>query len=235
LTCQAAAERALVERYLAGTLPEADAAEFESHYLTCADCQEALKLGAALRRTLPRAEETVSGRRWILIGLPSLAAAAVAGLLLFGDRPDPALRALGGVSPAPVYLGVPIRLGEASVADSLFEAAMAAYGTERYAESVTGLRAALEAGVDRAPAEFFLGAGLLMVGNPAEAAEALSRVVALGETPYLAEARFYRAKALLQLGRGSEALEELRQVPTNTIVGDHARALTDSIMEVRRR
>jgi hypothetical protein len=75
-----------------------------------------------------------------------------------------------------------------------------------------------------------------MTGRAEAAAAAFARTIALGETPYLPEARYYRAKALLRLGRGREALAELEQVgAAAAIIGRDARVLADSIREALRR
>ena len=69
-----------------------------------------------------------------------------------------------------------------------------------------------------------------MRDRPAEATAAFARVIALGDTPYLGEARLYRAKALLREGGGAAALSELHAVaPNSNAVGAWARALADSV------
>jgi len=114
--------------------------------------------------------------------------------------------------------------------DSLFALAMKAYDAHRYDAATTGLRTALAAGADSAPAEFFLGAALLMRDRHEAAAETFGRVIALGDTPYLGEARLYRAKALLRRGGGAAALAELHAItPQSNAVGAWARALADSV------
>jgi tetratricopeptide (TPR) repeat protein len=230
--CEQLAEQAVVERYLAGQLSADEAAGFEEHYLTCADCQEALRMGALVRTALPGAVRAArSRRRWLLLGPPGLAA-ALAVVLLRGSSAGP-LNGLGGVAQAPIYLGVPVRNEEPTQPDSLFARAMDAYLAEQYEDAAAGLRAALEAGVAPAPAEFFLGASLLITGSSRAAAEAFARVIALGDTPYQAEAQYYRAKALLRLGRGADALALLHQPGVEASpIAPAARALADSIRRV---
>ncbi|HLG04759.1 MAG TPA: hypothetical protein VI383_01290 [Gemmatimonadales bacterium] len=239
LTCRIVEDRELVERYTARVLPESDAIAFEEHYLTCRRCQESVRLAAGLGRAfaapiVPRSRAI--RRRWFWVGVPVGLAAAAAGILILGPNGDPALRDLGRVPQAPVYLGVAVRAGPPLSADSAFALAMEAYSSGRFAEATHRLRDAIAAGVDSAPAEFFLGASLLMDGKAAPAAEAFARVIALGDTPYLLEARYYRSKSLLRLGRGRDALEEseLARSP-DTIIGRAARALSDSIREALRR
>jgi len=69
-----------------------------------------------------------------------------------------------------------------------------------------------------------------MGNDPAAAVPLLERVIAYGETPYLAEAHFYAAKGLLRVGRKDAAVEHLRWLTArDTEQSDHARALADSV------
>src|SRR5437762_1059740 len=128
------------------------------------------------------------------------------------------------------------RRGPGVRGDSLLALAMKAYDDRRYDAASAGLTGALAAGTDSAPAEFFLGAALLMLDRPEAAAETFGRVIALGDTPYLGEARFYRAKALLRQGNGAAALSELHAVASSSsAVSGWARALADSVESRMRR
>jgi TolA-binding protein len=117
--------------------------------------------------------------------------------------------ALGRVGTPPVYAGAPVRAA-ARPADSLFVASMASYAAGAYERAERGLRAALAAGVDTVPVEFFRGASLLMLGRPREATVAFEHVIAAGPSAYVDEARYYRAKSLLAQGQHAAALIELR-------------------------
>ncbi|UCC71646.1 MAG: zf-HC2 domain-containing protein [Gemmatimonadota bacterium] len=57
LSCDAVIDRGLIERYVAGTLSEAEVQAFESHYLTCGRCQNELRMAAAIRDVLPGVQE----------------------------------------------------------------------------------------------------------------------------------------------------------------------------------
>ncbi len=225
----------LVPRYLARRLSEQEQEAFEAHFLTCARCQHDLELGLAVRGLLPR-QPRVRWRGWAAVG--SLAAAAAIGaLLLLPSRGgSEALRALGAVRQAPIYLGIPIRAGTPSLTDSLFAAGMTQYLDEHYERATGELEKAVRAGPDAAPLEFFLAASLLMTGHAAEAAAGFAKTVALGDTPYRAEAHFYRAKALLQLGRRTDAERELAEaVKSGGVIGAYAKSLTDSLQGIGRR
>jgi tetratricopeptide (TPR) repeat protein len=239
ITCEDVAERALIERYVAGRLDRADAGALEEHYLFCARCRDDVRLAVAVRGALPsvQAGPLRTPRRFVRFGIAAaLAAAAIAAVLLAGPRRSgSAFVPLGAVREPPIYLGIQVR-ATPHEADSLFAAAMSAYATGRYEDASAGLGAALAAGVDSAPAEFFRAASLLMRDRARDAAAAFRRVIALGDTPYLVEARFYLAKALLRLGRGVEATEALRLAATDPgEVGRQARALADSVEVMRRR
>jgi tetratricopeptide (TPR) repeat protein len=110
---------------------------------------------------------------------------------------------------------------------------MADYLAGDFEAAVVGLGAALTAGIEPAPAEFFRGASLLMLDRPEEATGAFDAVVAAGESPYLAEAHFYRAKALLRLGRAADAQNSLEASAAvagrGSAVAASARALSDSL------
>ena len=238
LACRDYEEMAFVERYLLKRLSPAEQEAFETHFLTCESCQKAIELGIAIRRTLPPVEAVPSRRSWVTLGA-GLGLAAAAGLaavlLLPSTRASAEVTRLGAVGQAPLYLGVPVRADQPASADSLFGKAMAAYASEDYSEAVPALRASLRAGVDSAPAEFFLAASLLMSGEEEDAAAGFGRVIALGDTPYRPEAHFYRAKALLRLNRAAEALTDLQSAAAlEGVVATHARALADSVQRVAR-
>jgi len=227
LTCETVAARELVERYVTGRLTDADGlGEFEVHVLTCARCREEVRLALAVRAEL-RAAAAPHARRWP-IGVSLAVAAGAAALLLL--RPSTArLQALGAVQDAPIYLGEQVRGGAPTAADSIFDQAMRAYANGDYAGAAAGLDRALKAGVDSAPALFFLGVSELLLHRDGDAASGLRRAVALGDTPYLLEARYYLAKALLRGGDGRGALRELSGTGPDSAVAAANAALADSV------
>jgi len=238
IACDEFAEGAFVERYLLRRLSPAEQEAFEAHFLTCESCQQAIELGSAIRGALPVVTAMPARRSWGALagGLGLAAAAGLAAVLLWpSNRPPTELTRLGAVGQAPLYLGIPVRADPGTSADSLFGAAMASYAAERYSEAASALRAALRAGVDSAPAEFFLAASALMSGDAEAAETGFGRVIALGDTPYRSEAYFYRAKALLRHGRATEALADLRSAAAvEGVIGGQARALADTVQRVAR-
>jgi TolA-binding protein len=112
---------------------------------------------------------------------------------------------------------------------------MAAYASKDYDAATTGLKAALDVGVDSAPAEFFRSASLLMLKRNYDAAAGFTRVIALGESPYLPESRYYLAKALLRQGLARDAVQQLHEVGVaNRDLHVLATALADSIEAIAR-
>lgn len=229
----------MAERYVAGSLSPEEAEAFEEHLLECESCREEVRLAETIREALLEDEPPARGElpAWLRIAaalamVTSLVLVAI--VLVPGDDVDPGLAELGRVVQAPVYLGTSVRAPEGRP-DSLFADAMDVYVAEDYAVAVDGLRATLAAGGDEPPVHFFLGASLLMIDRPEEAAEAFAAVEAAGDSPYLDEARFYRAKALLRQGDADAALDFLRDAADGGgAVAGHAAMLADSVRAAMR-
>ena len=231
-------ELELAQRYAAGLLDSTDAAAFEEHLLLCERCQTEVRLTVGVRRIVREAPAISSGRRarWI-VGVSALLAAGIAAFLIVPGGVSRKVSALGQVKEPPAYIGMSVR-ALPQRGDSLFEAAMLAYVARRYDVAAAGLRAALAAGVDTVPAEFFIASAELMAGHPREAAVVYGRVIAAGTaaTAYLPEAHLYRARAFLRMGRTADALAELAAVSRDDAVnGPVASALADSVTQVTRR
>ena len=230
--CNVADAPGLAERYVARQLSDQEAAAFEEHFLTCGDCQREVRLAAAVRAglSIPRTAASDTPRhagRWIGLGLAL--AAGIGTIIVLRSTSSAVVTSLGGVIEPPAYLGVTVR-GTPGLADSIFDAAMTAYAARRYGDAVAGLRRAVAAGQDSVPTEFFLGASLLMSGEPRDAAAAFNRVLARGDTPYRDDAQLYEAKALLRLGRGREALDVLTgHTPADPVTAATLSALADSV------
>jgi tetratricopeptide (TPR) repeat protein len=232
--CAEIAESGGVERYLAGRLAPAEVEAFELHYLTCARCREEVRLGAAIRAGLVSRVHR-RGLARPALGVLALAAGIAALALVARRGAESPLERLGRMEEPPAYSAIRVR-GPASALDSVLDAAVAAYRAREYAAAAAAFRAALAQGLERAPGDFFLAASLLLAGDPTGAEAGFGRVIELGSTPYLTEARYYRAKALLRLGRGPEALLELRGAARSTgILGEVARNLADSVEVMLRR
>lgn len=78
LTCSEVAEDALIERYLAGELPDDDVEALESHYLTCDRCYDELRLAVAVRDALPDVAKIDTRRLTLVEGSVGTAAPATA-------------------------------------------------------------------------------------------------------------------------------------------------------------
>ena len=85
-------EQNLIDRYVRGTMPAAERAEFEEHFVDCAECQEQIEVAKSLRQAVREsiaesaggwiAGEPVHERRRPASGWRWVAIAACAGLLM---------------------------------------------------------------------------------------------------------------------------------------------------------
>jgi len=74
LTCEAVADRGLVERYVSGRLRgDPDRTNFEAHLLTCASCREEVRLAMVVRAELGAPAK----RPWWWVGVGAAAAVLV--------------------------------------------------------------------------------------------------------------------------------------------------------------
>ena len=238
-------EAELADRYVTGRMPEAERVAFENHFVACAQCQQDLKFASAVRTAVAAgapqltasaghgaAPANPSSRtkrsravRWAGVAL----AAGLAAIIVIRSTPSVALVALGGVVDPPPYAGIAVR-GTPGRGDAIFDGAMTEYSARHFAAAVEGLRAALAAGQDSIPTEFFLGASLLFTDDARAAAGAFDRVLAKGDSPYFDEAQLYEAKALLRLGHGGDALDVLaRHTPADPVAAAKLNALADSV------
>jgi hypothetical protein len=122
-------------------------------------------------------------------------------------RPGPtSLEALASFDP-PAYRPPTLR-GEGAPLPAL-RSAMDRYTARDWKGAVAGLREAARGTPEDPEVLFFLGVAELLAGEPRRGVETLGQVVALGDSPYLEEARFYRAKGMLQRGDVAGARREL--------------------------
>jgi hypothetical protein len=89
---------------------------------------------------------------------------------------------------------------------------MSRYGDGDLAGALPELEIASRMAPEAPGPRFFLGVCLLLESRVEEGVERLRQTVALGDTPYLEEARFYLAKGLLLGGDRAAAEAELDQV-----------------------
>ncbi len=238
MTCRDAVPDELVERYTLGQLDEEATEAFENHYFGCPECLVRLEtlqaLPIALRRRARHGRGVALRRQrlpaWVGVAA-SVAAVAAAwlGWRLATGRPGdqattPSTLAVS-LPPVPTKVrGViewaritPPRFQAPSLRGFLpespeFEAAMDRYIQSDYAGAVAGLEEVVRRKPDDAAARFFLGACHLLSGRMPAGIVRLEEVVALGESPYLEEARLYLARALVQEGRLDDAAAELQKV-----------------------
>lgn len=237
MACREAVPDERVESYALGRLDDVEMASFEEHFFDCPECLSRLEtlqaLPAALRSRAERAPGTkgrAPHRLWLPVGAGLAAGVALvaAGWLsyrLATGRPGESSTASSqAASPPPASAAAlvewarisPPRFRPPSLRGLQPEppelrAAMEAYVRSDYA----GASARLERAVRRHPREaavlFFLGASHLLTGRIPEGIVRLEETIALGESPYLEEARLTLAKALVREGRLDEAATQLEK------------------------
>ncbi len=222
-----------VERWVAQTLPDPDAERFEVHLVECEACQAAVRTATTVRAGLRQRVEAPAGLRPLRLIIPLGLAAALAVLLLLPER-DPLAR-LSDPGPAPEFIPLPVRA--AQVTPSVGDRGMHAYASGDYGRAARLLDSA--AAVDPTPAtRFFLGVSQLKSSRALEATASLGAVLRDSVNPYADEAALWLAKAWLQAKLPDSAEAVLRSLGNRSVdagIAFHARALTDSIRELRRR
>lgn len=142
--------------------------------------------------------------------------------------PAPDWVALARVTPPP-YTAAVLR-GAGGEARRRFAQAMEHYVAGRYPTVIPGLEEASKLDPAAPEASFFLGICYLLTDQVDPAVAALQRTIALGDTPYLEEARINLAKAFLRKGNPDRATAELRKAVA--LKGDYeneAQALLERI------
>ena len=225
MDCARLKAEGVAERYLRGTLAEAEQEAFEEHIVACKACFEEVSALCALQGELARSREQIVAeaavrpspwrRPWVFAVAASVLAVA-AGLGVWMMRAQPAsgpraeLAALAQFDP-PVYAPVRLRGSEDDGARH-FREAMDLYSRGDWKGALPGLRAAAVLDPEAPHIAFYLGACALLAGETHEAIIQLQRTVDLGDTPFLEEALFYLAKAHLQAGDVTAARGALDKV-----------------------
>jgi len=228
MDCEEIRRDAVGERYVQGSLSEAEREQYERHFFACDACLAELEALQGLRQGLPASRSTGWRMPVWAWGVAACLVLAVGVRLAFEWRPvaapttvaqapaapgvaeTPSLRELAGF-PAPGYTPVLMR-GTASEASRAFEHAMELYQKGEYARAANGLRKAATLDHEDPAARFYLGMCELLSGRDAEGIASLRRTIALGETDYRLRAHFYLAKALLKTGRVADSRRELATV-----------------------
>jgi tetratricopeptide (TPR) repeat protein len=208
----------IAEKYVTGTLGEAERTDFEIHFLGCHRCFEQVRLWQDLQAALPRRPRR--DWRWFAVLPVAASLLVVAGLAWFRTnpvakreasratadaRPPLDLTALATVLP-PRYTQPQWR----AAGPTVFDVAIERYSRGDYAGAAPDLVVAAKSDPSNAAAAFFLGICYLLDSRDDDAVAQLKATIALGDSPELEEAHFYLAKALLRKRDLSGALAELR-------------------------
>ena len=223
--CDSVVADGLAERYLLGELDSVERETYELHYFECERCFGELRQLEAIQAALGSRAEPKSTRRqpgpghrgwsWGALAVAAIAASLVAAWLLAPSaawRPGAPARAqllarLAQVEPPDYSPGV-LR-GVADDATAAFHEGMVHYQAREFAAAAPRLRTAAALDSARADFAFFHAASELLAGQVTAAVQEFGRTIALGDTPFLEEARFYLAKAYLAQGNLRGARQEL--------------------------
>jgi hypothetical protein len=245
MTCDHIEQSDVVERYLDGTLPEAEKEEFEEHYFSCTRCFQRLET----LQTLPHAfAQPISHarRHWAPWALAAcLVVAAGAGVLwriqvqpaepapqIAVSKPGPDVFAELAKFDLPRYEPTAFR-GSQTPAMQAFQSGMRHYLQGAFVEAAKDLTLATQKDPTHVGALFFLGVCRLLAGDTRSGIESLRRVDAMGLTPYQEEARYYLAKGLLRSGDAEAAGSVLASiVEANGDLASESKVLLDRLKAV---
>jgi anti-sigma factor RsiW len=111
-------EQNLIDRYVRGTMPAAERAEFEEHFVACSECQEQIEIAKSLREAVRESVTEQAGQRerqgpqwrWIAIAACTGLLIALAAGTVFLSQRDRALTDLASARSAqerpPVVFGL---------------------------------------------------------------------------------------------------------------------------------
>jgi len=230
MNCVQVEQAEVTERYLAGTLPEAELTAFEEHYFECDACLARLEAAQGLAAALREPQPARGGHRAALAIAASLLVAATGAVIWYGvpagkeprsepvaavEKPapppvNPLWAKLGHFEP-PEYREIRLR-GVERGDRTEFQQAMRTYQKGQFAEAMPALRKAVESNPRDVEMVFFAGVTSILAGDRPGGLDLLRRADSFGLTPYQEEARYYQAKTLLQMGDSSAARQVLEKL-----------------------
>ena len=261
MTCEEVSRHDIVEKYVLAQLGDEERDSFEQHYFECTRCFGLVQTYRDLQAELARTRESivaVPARSWVRqwAWLPAAAVVILVVSAVVRQRPGstivaPSVESQPAAPPAappaaqssfdelarveaPGYTEGRLR-GATDDAGAKFREGMARYQQRDYVGARSLLREASALDPEAPHIAFFLGISNLLAARPDEAVASLRATIALGESPYLAEAHFYLAKAYVKLGRVDEAIAELER--TIRLGAEHeqdARLLLERLRAVSR-
>jgi tetratricopeptide (TPR) repeat protein len=226
MDCARASRDEIAEQYVAGRLTDAEAAAFEEHYFTCdrcfADVEAWRAMGAAIAAAPAAEARSVRGRvpSWLWAAAAAAGVLIVAGIFRYWPSPvqpvEPRTASATPAAPLPAQPppgAVPEPVMSLAALSAVVPPPYAPtrYQTGDYAGAIPGLAAAAALDARMAAAPFYLGACLLVTGDPAPAIDRFTAVLALGDSGYREDAYYLLAKAHLRAGHVAAAREALTE------------------------
>jgi hypothetical protein len=231
MNCAEVAQNDIAERYVAGQLTDAEQDAFEAHFFECRACTEEVRTLQAIQTGLESRPAVQSSHVWRWAAAAILVLAG--GLAWWGIRPRAPVEEARRPVEVPAVKPEPERFAQldllarvepppyrepafrgADEAEAKFRAAMKRYQQHDYAGAIPGLVEASRLNPKAPGIRFFLGVSYLLNGQPAEGAETLRALIAIGDSLELGDAHFYLAQGLLGQHDLSGATAELNQAIT---------------------
>lgn len=239
--CIGAPSREWLERYVDGSLPEAESERFENHYFDCAVCLSELQAVQAAQEQLrlhPVAAEPRRARifRWpALVSFGALAAALTAGYLtLHTIRQHPAATQASqpAAQPNPAQPVNPAGKPTVQIAqladlqmpgyhestlrgegqDAAFERGMKQYEASDCASAAATLAHVAADNPNGLAAQFYAGTCRMKTGDYTAAIALLQRVADAGDSPQQESAWYYLAQIALVRSDAATARHDLNRV-----------------------
>src|ERR1043166_1318444 len=178
MTCPIA-DQDSIHRYVAGTLPERELEDFETHLLGCAACRAAVREGATLRRALRESAASTSDPTtsrmapWPRVTIAGVALALAAGIVLgvvLGRRSADPVAAFV----PPTFSGVAVRGSPGDSVAAAIDRGVAAYTRGDFRAAARELGAASVAD-SSAGVAYYWAVALLASGDASRATGARPR------------------------------------------------------------
>lgn len=240
--CIGAPANLWLERYVEGTLPEAEVEKFEEHYFDCPVCLAQVEALQAAREQLKRNPVAFTPPRRVLnwpqftVGFGALAAALIVGVITLRmvqlrtgpaqtnavvqpGSPPASPQAAGGEPATQLAQLADLRLPayqaptlRGAGAPSEFEQAMKLYNAGNCAGAIKRLSQVDAQSPDALAARFYTGLCQMHAGDLADSSKVLHQVAAAPDSPQQEAAWYYLAQIALAKSDAALARKDLARV-----------------------